>query len=331
MKKHVAPAPDQLMKTLARRGPHKVDKGDLGIVGLSGQVFAPRTGKDLPAVAFAHGWMRGSRHYRDLMFHLASWGIVVAAPDSERGPLASDIELATDLRAALTVAANVQLGAPGQISVDPERLGLVGHGFGAAAAVRAASARSLLGRPQIPVRALIPLFPAPTTSSLADDAATVTAPALIVAAAGEVDSMTGNAVVLAKELGRAERREMSPGRAERRDGTPADVVLRTLAGVDGKALLENPSIKTLVGINGADRKVHAAVRAQVTGFLLYSLTGAKDYAAFADPEVSMGTLLAVDVATARRADADHVSQLLGIAPYKPEDTQSKGGALALGR
>ncbi|UQE76105.1 alpha/beta hydrolase [Gordonia sp. PP30] len=314
-KKVIAPPPDRLMKELARRGPHKVDRGDLGIVGLAGQVFAPRTGKDLPGVAFAHSWLRGSRHYRDLMFHLASWGIVVAAPDSERGPLASDVELATDLRAALTVLQSVRLGAPGQIGVDPERIAVAGHGFGAAAAVRAAGSQALLGRPQIPVRAVIGLFPAPTTSSLLDAAASVTAPSLIVAAADEMDSMIGNAVPLAKALG-------------------GDVVLRTLAGVDGRALLENPSIKSLIGINGAERKVHAAVRAQVTGYLLHTLTGDERYAAFADPEADMGAVTAVDVATARRADVDHVSQLLGIPAYKADDDEDgkrKKGPAALAR
>ncbi len=54
-KKVVALPPDKLMQELARRGPNKVDRGDLGIVGMSGQIFAPQTGRGLPAVAFGHG------------------------------------------------------------------------------------------------------------------------------------------------------------------------------------------------------------------------------------------------------------------------------------
>lgn len=311
-KKAVATTPpDKLMKQLARRGPHKVEKGDLGIVGLPGRVFAPTEGKGLPAVAFGHGWMRGSSFYRDLMFHLASWGIVVAAPDSERGPLASDIELATDLRASLTVCTSVQLGT-GAVSVDPDRLGLVGHGFGAAAAVRAASGRLLLGRPQVPVRALVPLFPAPTTADLPVDAAGVSAASLIIAATDEVDSMTGNAVVLARALGGA-------------------VVLRTLPGAHAQDLLERPTLKSVIGFSGAERKIHAAVRAQLTGFLLATLTGDAAYADFRDSEVSMAPTVAVEVASTRRADADHFSQLLGIAPYKPEAGTSSTGIPGLGR
>ncbi|MFC0314922.1 dienelactone hydrolase family protein [Gordonia phosphorivorans] len=311
-KKVVAPPPDELMKLLARRGPHKVDRGDLGIVGLSGQVFAPREGKNLPAVAFGHGWLRSSRAYRDLLFHLASWGIVVAAPDSERGPLASDIELATDLRAALTVCAGVQLGAPGRLSVDADRLGLVGHGFGAAAAVRAAADRTLLGRPQIPVRALVTLFPAPTAADLRDDAAKVTAPALILAAPTELDSMTGNAVTLTELLG-------------------GEVVLRTLAGASAGDLLENPTVRGFLGVNGAERKVHAAVRAQVTGYLLHRLAGREEYAAFAEPETTMGAATVVAAPDIRRADADHLSQLLGNPAYRVDDEKRKKRLPALGR
>lgn len=287
------------MKTLARRGPHKVDRGDLGIVGLAGQVFAPVAGRDLPGIAFGHAWVRNSKAYRDLFVHLASWGIVVAAPDTEGGPIASDVELATDLRAALTVLSSVQLGTAGQITVNADRLGLAGHGFGAAAAVRAASSTTLLGRPPVPVRALTALFPAPTTADLPAAAATVSVPALIVAGSEELDSMTANAVVLAKALG-------------------GDVVLRTLPGADGRSLLERTTIKSFIGINGADSAVHKAVRAQLTGYLLYQLSGDEKYAAFADPEEATGVAAAVDVATATRADNNAVAQLLGAPAYSPD-------------
>ncbi|EGD56476.1 dienelactone hydrolase family protein [Gordonia neofelifaecis] len=293
-KKVVAPPPDKLMKELARRGPNKVDRGDLGIVGMTGQVFAPRTGRGLPAVAFAHGWLVGSARYRDLLFHLASWGIVVAAPDGSRGPFPSDIDLGTDLRAAATVVGSVQLGS-GAISVDRDRVGLVGHGFGAAAAVRAASDAVLLGRPPMPVRALATVFPAPTTADLNTTAETVDAPSLVLAGSEHLSSMTGNALDLAENLG-------------------GDVALRTLPGATSQDLIETPSIRSLVGLNGANRAVHKAVRAQLTGFFLHRLTGDEKYAAFSDPEVTMGDALAVDVPAVERPELDHVSQLLGAKP-----------------
>ncbi|WP_290850449.1 alpha/beta hydrolase [Gordonia sp. (in: high G+C Gram-positive bacteria)] len=290
-KKVVAPPPDKLMKELARRGPEKVDRGDLGIVGMSGQVFAPRTGRGLPAVVFGHGWLVGSARYRDLLFHLASWGIVVAAPDGSRGPFPSDIEFGTDLRAAATVVSSVRLGT-GAISVDPTRIGVAGHGFGAAAAVRAASDAILLGRPPVDVKALAAVFPAPTTADLSLAASSVTAPALVVAGAAHLSSMTGNALDLAENLG-------------------GDVALRTLAGASDRDLIETPSVRSLIGVNGADKSVHAAVRAQLTGFFLHRLTGDEKYAAFSDPDQTMGEVLAVDVPNAERPELDNVSQLLG--------------------
>ncbi|ALG84165.1 alpha/beta hydrolase [Gordonia phthalatica] len=293
-KKVVAPPPDKLMTELARRGPNKVDRGDLGIVGMSGQLFAPRTGRDLPAIAFGHGWLVGSARYRDLLFHLASWGIVVAAPDGSRGLFPSDIELGTDLRAAATVVSSVRLGT-GAITVDPARIGIAGHGFGAAAAVRAASDAILLGRPPIRVKALASVFPAPTTADLTAAASTVTVPSLVLAGSAHLSSMTGNALDVAENLA-------------------GDVAFRTLAGTDARDLIETPSVKSLIGVNGADRSVHKAVRAQLTGFFLHQLTGDEKYAAFSDPDVTMGDALAVDLPNEERPELDHVSQLLGSKP-----------------
>nr|WP_221247240.1 alpha/beta hydrolase [Gordonia humi] len=284
------------MTELARRGPHKVDRGDLGIVGMSGQIFAPRDGRRLPAVAFAHDWLAGSPRYRDLVFHLASWGIVVAVPDGQTGVFASDVDLATDLRAAVTVLQSVQLG-DGTVSVDPKQVGVAGHGFGAAAAVRAASKSTLLGRPPIELRALAAVFPSPTTADLLPAAATVSAPSLVLSAPGELDSMTGNALVLAAELG-------------------GDVVLRTVDDADDRGLLEKFGPKALLGINGADKATHKAVRAQLTGYLLHALTGDERYAAFADPESTMADAIATSVDDADPAALDHLSLLLGAKPPK---------------
>ena len=290
-KKVVAPPPDKLMKELARRGPEKVDKGDLGIVGMSGQVFAPRTGRKLPGVAFGHDWLAGSPRYRDLAFHLASWGIVVAVPDGQNGVFASDVDLGTELRAAVTVLQSVRLG-DGTISVDPDRVGIAGHGFGAAAAIRAASDRVLLGRPGVRVRSLATVFPAPTTSDLLPTAATVTVPSLVLAAGGHLDSMTSNALPVARELA-------------------GDVVLRTIASADNRGLIERPSLKSLLGRNGADQDTHSVVRAQLTGYFLHTLTGDERYAAFSDPAATMGDAIANVLGETETPELDHVSQLLG--------------------
>jgi dienelactone hydrolase len=293
-KKKAAPPPDKLMTELARRGPHKVDRGDLGIVGMSGQIFAPRTGRKLPAVAFAHDWLAASSRYRDLAFHLASWGIVVAAPDSETGVFASDVELATDLRAAVTVLQSVQLG-DGSVTVDPDRVAVAGHGFGAAAAIRAASDTVLLGRPPVRLRGLAAVFPSPTTSDLLPTASTVTASSLVLAAGGQLDSMTSNALAVADALG-------------------GDVVLRTIPGANNRGLVERRSLKSFIGVNGADKATHRPVRAQLAGYLLHTLTGDDRYAAFSDPEATTGDAIATPVADTEPAELDHISQLLGAKP-----------------
>lgn len=127
-----------LLDELSRRGPHEVLRGDLALVGLPGVVYTPRSGLGLPALAFGHGWLQPPSRYRGLFRHLASWGVVVAAPGTQAGPLGSHRLLAADLRTALDVCTGVRLGS-GDISVDPERLGLAGHCVGGGCAALAAA------------------------------------------------------------------------------------------------------------------------------------------------------------------------------------------------
>src|SRR5699024_7318571 len=84
---HMAAKPKHLFEELSHPGPHEVRRGDLALVGLPGVVFTPRQGLNLPAVVFGHGWMQPPGRYQDLLRHLASWGIVAAAPATHGGPL----------------------------------------------------------------------------------------------------------------------------------------------------------------------------------------------------------------------------------------------------
>ncbi|NUT94019.1 MAG: alpha/beta hydrolase, partial [Saccharothrix sp.] len=111
----------QVLDQLSKPGEHPVLRGDLALVGLPGLVYTPASGLGLPAVAFGHGWLQPVTRYRALLRHLASWGIVAAAPGTQRGPLMSSRLLAGNLRTALDVCTGVRLGE-GAISVDPERL-----------------------------------------------------------------------------------------------------------------------------------------------------------------------------------------------------------------
>lgn len=307
------------MSRLSRRGPHHVLRGDLGIVGVPGEVYTPDEGKHLPAIAFGHGWMNQTARYRDLVHHLASWGIVVALPAGQGGVLASDVGLAADLRSTLSIVSNVPLGF-GQITVDPERVGVAGHGFGAAAAILAASDATLLGQARPPIRGVAALFPAPTTPELLPAARTVDVPGVIVAGADEIDTVTGNALPLAVAYGRRAGDSAARG----------DVVLRTLPGATARGLVERQTLKSLIGSHGADPKTHQFVRALCTGFFLHTLTGDPDYQAFVDPDTVLGTSVVVDLDDLPTQPLDKVSMLLG-AKARNRSPITKLAAAALAR
>src|ERR1700758_520341 len=135
--RHRVASARKLVAALPRPGPHRVLRGDLAFAGLPGVVYTPEAGMNLPGVAFGHDWLARSARYSGLLEHLASWGIVAGAPDTERGLAPSVLNLAFDLGTALDIVAGVRLG-PGKISVHPAKLGVVGHGFGGSAAVFAA-------------------------------------------------------------------------------------------------------------------------------------------------------------------------------------------------
>lgn len=258
------------MSTLTSRGPHRVLRGNLAIAGQPGVVYTPESGRDLPAVAFGHGWLSRAGNYRTLLEHLASWGIVAAAPDTERGPVPSHLNLATDLLTTLDICTGVRLG-DGALTVHPERLALAGHGMGAGAAVLAAAQRR--------VAAVAPLFPAPTSPAAESVAPGLDAPALILAGVSDIDSMSSNAVPLAAEW-----------------GGPA--ILRTLEGAGHNGLAEGRRLLAAVGGGKHEPKTTRTTRALLTGYLLHTLLRDKTYAAFADPETSIKHTHVIDPAAA---------------------------------
>ena len=73
------------LATLSKRGRNRVLVGDLDYAGITGKVYTPAEGQSLPAVAFGHDWMHKIKDYHATLRHLASWGIAVAVPDTERG------------------------------------------------------------------------------------------------------------------------------------------------------------------------------------------------------------------------------------------------------
>ncbi|MGE2814063.1 dienelactone hydrolase family protein [Mycobacterium heidelbergense] len=257
----------KLVKALSRPGPHRVLRGDLAFAGLPGVVYTPEAGLNLPGVAFGHTWLAGAARYSGLLEHLASWGIVAAAPDTERGLAPSVLNLAFDLGTALDIVAGVRLG-PGKISVHPAKLGVVGHGFGGSAAVFAAAGMS--AKPA----AVAALFPTVTSPPAEQPAATLRVPGLILTAPGDPKTLNSNALALARAWDAA--------------------TLRIVSKAQPGGLVEGRRLTKAVGLPGPHRGTRRSVRALLTGYLLATLAGDKTYRAFADPDAHLPKTVPVD-------------------------------------
>ncbi len=264
--RHRVAKTSKLIGPLSRRGPHQVLRGDLAFAGLPGVVYTPEAGLHLPAVAFGHDWLTGVARYAGLLEHLASWGIVAAAPDTERGVAPSVLNLAFDMGTALDIATGVRLG-PGKISVHPDKLGVIGHGFGASAAVFAAA--GMKAKP----RAVAALFPAVTTPSPEQPASALRVPGVVFSAPGSAKALRSNAIELWQAWDAA--------------------TLRIVSKAQANGLAEGRRLATAFGLGGPDRKTQKTIRALLTGYLLYTLSGDKTYRDFADPDVELPKTLPV--------------------------------------
>lgn len=257
----------KLVAALGRRGPHRVLRGDLAFAGLPGVVYTPEAGLNLPGIAFGHDWLTPTTRYSGLLEHLASWGIVAGAPDTQRGLAPSVLNLAFDLGTALDIVAGVRLG-PGNISVHPAKLGLVGHGFGGAAAVFAAA-----GMPAKPA-AVAAIFPTITSPPAEQPAVTLKVPGLIFTAPKDPKTLNSNALSLSRAWQTA--------------------TLRIVSKAEPGGLIEGRRLSQVVGLAGPHRRTQRSVRALLTGYLLFVLGGDKAYRDFADPDVDLPKTVPVD-------------------------------------
>ena len=250
----------KLLAALRRRGPHRILRGDLAFAGLPGVVYTPEAGLNLPAIAFGHDWLTGAARYSHLLEHLASWGIVAGAPDTERGLAPSVLNFAYDLGTTLDIVSGVRLG-PGRISVHPAKLGVAGHGFGGSAAVFAAA-----GMPAKPAAA-VAIFPTVTRPPAEEPAVTLRVPGLILTAPGDPTTLNSNALTLAAAWDSA--------------------TLRIVSKAEPGGLVEGRRLTKTLGLAGSDSTTQQSVRALLTGYLLYALGGDKTYRAFADPDIKL--------------------------------------------
>ncbi len=253
----------KLFAGLTRRGPHRVLRGDLAFAGMPGVVYTPESGLNLPGVVFGHEWMTRAENYTGTLEHLASWGIVAAAPDTETGVAPSVLNFAFDLGAALEIITGVRLGT-GKISVHPGKRGVVGHGFGGSAAVFAAAGMG--GDPARP-KAVVSLFPTVTKPPAEQPASTLQVPGLVLTAPGDPMTLRSNAVELARAWEGA--------------------TLRTVSKAQAGGLVEGRRLARFIGLPGADKDTQKIVRGLLTGYLLATLAGDKTYRDFADSDATL--------------------------------------------
>ncbi len=252
----------KLVGMLSRPGPYAVLRGDLGLIGIPGVVFAPTKGLGLPAVAFGHDWLQSPDRYLPLLRHLASWGIVAAAPGSQRGVVPSHARFGADLRTALDVCVGVRLG-DGAISVDRRRLALAGHGMGGGCAVLAAADRT--GPDE--VAAVVTLAAAETRPTAIEAARAVTTPGLHLAAGkDQVSPPVAGAEPLAAAWA-------------------GPVVLRTLPKANHLGFLSGRALVDVLLAGSPQSSTAKLTRALVTGFLLHHLLGERRVAELVSGEV----------------------------------------------
>ena len=276
LKKHLA--------TLSKRGSHRVLVGDLDYAGLPGKVYAPAEGKGLPAVAFGHDWRKGVKDYHATLRHLASWGIVVVAPDTEKGFIPNHRNLASDMESSLQIAAGVKLGN-GNISVSPHKLGLIGHGMGGGTAALAAVDNEK-------VKAVGAYYPAQTSPSADAAARSLDIPGLIIGSGRSDIFNAGNPAKLAYYWG-------------------GNVAYREVEKGTQQGFSEDFLYKLTIG-SGAFQASHSeTARGLMVGFLLHQLEGDKTYSDFSEPDAeAKGVESFFGDKLAERADEPTRSELL---------------------
>lgn len=253
----------ELLAELSHHGPHEVLRGNLALVGLPGVVYTPTAGLGLPAVAFGHGWLQPPFRYRQLLGHLASWGIVAAAPATQTGPLPSPRLLAADLLATLDVVTGVRLGPDG-ISVDPDRLGLAGHSIGAGAAVLAGTEHR--------IKAIATFAATQTIPPATEVAKKIIAPGLHLAVEDDlVAPAVGNAAAIAKAWG-------------------GDAQLRLIPKSSHLAVTEGKHWSQLLLDGKPQRRTQVLVRALFTAFFLTHLTGTDKYRPLLEADIKKASI-----------------------------------------
>jgi len=238
------------LEYFAYRGPNRVAIGDLAPAGLPGLIFSPTSGRRLPIIAVGHGWLQSAERYSDTMRYLASWGMIVVAPNTHRSLFSSHQGLALDMSRALRMVAYGDLGA-GRVRGDLRRLGVLGHSTGGGAAILAAAKDD-------GIKAVVTVTAAETRPSAIEAAGRVEVPSLHLI--GSKDDMA----------------ESDGAKIARSCTGPAQ--LRMVKGAGHLGLSEGKSF--LNGIIGADsdKRLQQVTRMLASAFFIRHLTDADQLA-----------------------------------------------------
>lgn len=249
------------LSELSKRGPYRVMEGDLGYTGLPGKVYVPEEGKGIPGVAFGHDWMKGADDYEKTLRHLASWGIAVAAPDTERGFNPNHAGFAADLETALQILGGVRMGN-GNVTVDPAKLGIAGHGMGGGCAVLASVDNAK-------VKAVTSIYPAAVAPSAISAARTLFKPGLVIGPDEDSNGIfdPGNPAKLAYNWS-------------------GPVAYRTVKKGNQQSVSEDNLKKRLLGVGKSRASVQETVRGLLVGYFLHQLTDDKKYSDFSEMDAS---------------------------------------------
>ena len=270
------------LEYLAHLGPHRVAAGNLADGrGMPGLVFAPVSGRGLPAVALSHGWLQPARRYADTMRYLASWGFVVVAPDTQKGPIPSHGAMAMDVAAALHLMADARLGN-GRVTVDGRKLGVIGHSIGGGAAVLAAAADPS-------IRAVVTVTAAATRPSAVEAASRVQVPGLHLVGADD-EMAEGDGTVIA-------------------DAWAGPTSLRTVKGASHLGLAEGSHWSSTVTGSGDEIRIQRVVRQLATAFLLRYLTDQDQLAEEIEGRIKGTTVEDLDAARERELEAEREREL----------------------
>lgn len=135
-----------------------------------------------PAISFGHGFVQATSQYATTMDHLASWGFIVIASNSETSLFPSHGNFAADLRHALTYLEQ-QNAASGSFifgSVNTAKFGMSGHSMGGGASILATA-------DDVRVKALANLAAAETNPSAISAMSRIRVPVSLIA--GDADTI----------------------------------------------------------------------------------------------------------------------------------------------